>query len=420
MRRQMVDINLPPGTIVQERYRIERLISQGGMGAVYQALDQRLGSTVALKQISIGDARTRKAFEREARLLAGLRHPVLPAVSDHFPEGTSQFLVMQFISGDDLGTLLDRNSSVFTSAEALSRVLKWADQLLDALSYLHSHTPPIVHRDIKPQNLKLTPRGELVLLDFGLAKGSVNPSLSSMSNRSLRAYTTQYAPLEQIQGTGTEPRSDLYALAATIYHMLTGDPPPNALMRAAEVLAGKPDPLQPAHKLNAHIPPALTTILHQAMAPGISKRFATASAMRTALHMVTQLSHEQPAAATQVVNSVGQQTIVVPSASTNESAPRLREVLDMANAHTEPGLITAPPTLIVSQDGQSRYQTVSAAVADALPRSRILVRPGRYQDSFVIDKELEIRGEGPREEIILESTANCVVSMQAESATLHG
>jgi serine/threonine protein kinase len=402
--------------MLQGRYLIERLISQGGMGAVYQALDQRLGHTVALKHILVGESRMRKAFEREARLLAGLRHNALPVVSDHFTEGKDQFLVMQYIPGDDIGMLLERQNTIFTSREAMFQVLAWADQLLDLLDYLHSHSPPIIHRDIKPQNLKITPRGELVLLDFGLAKGAINTKITSMTGLSLRAYTTQYAPLEQIQGTGTEARSDLYALGATLYHVLTGVAPPNALTRAAAVLARQPDPLKPANQLNPNIQPTLAAILQQAMAHGLSKRFASAGAMRSALRMVGQAS---PASASNTVDSGGQQTIVVSSTS-DISTPRLSDVIAMAQEVPEPPRMPAVPALVVDKGARGSYQTISAAIADASPGSRILVRPGLYQESFTIDKRLEISGEGPLTEIIVEIAGGSSIMMQTDYATIRG
>ncbi len=409
----MNNVILQPGTVLQGRYLIERLISQGGMGAVYQAIDQRLGSIVALKQILVGDAGMRKAFEREARLLASLRHPALPVVSDHFTEEAGQFLVMQFIPGDDLGSMLDRKSNTFTTVSALPQVLLWADQLLDALHYLHSHDPPIIHRDIKPQNLKLTPRGEIVLLDFGLAKGSANPSLSTTA-RSVRAYTTQYAPLEQIQGTGTEPRSDLYSLAATLYHVLTGEAPPNALTRASAVLAGKPDPLIPIHKLNPHVPPAIAAIIHQAMAHGIAKRFASAALMRTALHVVYPITSTGSASP---ISSVGQPTIVVSAGTV--SVAQIQETPATAAISSATEVPTAP-VLIVSQQGQGHHRTISEAISSAQPGSRILVRPGRYRESLVIDKLLEIIGDGPLSEIILESSDTPCVLMKTDYATVRG
>src|SRR3979409_27825 len=158
---------LAADTVLQGRYRIIRQLGQGGMGAVYEAMDERLDTTVALKETLFADEKLRKQCEREARLLARMHHPALPRVSDHFNEADGQFLVMQFIAGEDLSVMLAQRNAPFSEAE----VLLWADQLCDALDYLHTQDPQIIHRDIKPQNLKLTARGQLVLLDFGLAQG---------------------------------------------------------------------------------------------------------------------------------------------------------------------------------------------------------------------------------------------------------
>jgi serine/threonine protein kinase len=137
------------------------------MGAVYEAVDQRLGHTVAVKELIVTGKLLRKAFEEEARRLAPLRHPALPNVSDHFTEGAGQYLVMDFISGNDLGELIERRGSPFE----VEWVVKWTQQLLGALEYLHSQQPAIIHRDIKPSNLKLTRPSDIILLDFGLSKG---------------------------------------------------------------------------------------------------------------------------------------------------------------------------------------------------------------------------------------------------------
>src|SRR3982751_6821309 len=212
---------LPNKTLLQGRYLIIEQIGRGGMGAVYNDTDTRLRSTIALKETLVGGEMLLKAFEREAQLLAGLRHPALPRVSDHFIDDSGQFLVMEFIPGDDLAPLL-----------------------LNALDYLHSRQPPVVHRDIKPQNMKLTDRGEIILLDFGLAKGAAMQTRVTGTS-SIFGYTPHYAPLEQIQGTGTDPRSDLYSLAATMYHLLTSQAPIDALTRAAAKINDEPDPLQP-------------------------------------------------------------------------------------------------------------------------------------------------------------------------------
>src|SRR6478672_9517983 len=230
---------LTPETILQNRYRILRQLGQGGMGAVYEAIDERLDTTVALKETFFADERLRKQFEREARLLARLHHPALPRVSDHFSEGEGQFLVMQFIPGDDLSEMMARRQGPFPAEQ----VLTWTDQLLDALDYLHTQEPQIIHRDIKPQNLKLTGRGQIILLDFGLAKGQSGGVSVVTTSASIYGYTPNYAPLEQIQGMGTDARSDIYALSATLYHLMTAVKPPDALTRAASLVNGQPDPL---------------------------------------------------------------------------------------------------------------------------------------------------------------------------------
>jgi eukaryotic-like serine/threonine-protein kinase len=292
---------LTPETILQGRYRIVRQLGQGGMGAVYEAIDQRLDTTVALKETLFADERLRKQFEREARLLARLHHPALPRVSDHFAEGDGQFLVMQFIPGDDLSEMMTRKRGPFPA----DQVLTWADQLLDALDYLHTQDPQIVHRDIKPQNLKLTSRGQIILLDFGLAKGQTGGDVSRATTAaSIFGYTPNYAPLEQIQGLGTDSRCDLYSLGATLYHLMTGVKPPDALTRAAAVVNGQADPLAPASVANPAIPHDVDAVLAKAMAQNREQRYATATEMRNALHETEQVST--------VVNRGEAQTMLFP------------------------------------------------------------------------------------------------------------
>src|SRR2546428_9495048 len=198
---------LTPDTILQSRYRILRHLGNGGMGAVYEAVDLRLGHTVALKQTLTSDEELWRQFEREARLMARLNHPVLPCVSDYFTEGNRAFFVMQFIQGDDLARILVQQPGPLPR----NVVVAWADQLLDALIYLHSRDRQIIHRDIKPHNLKLTASGQIALLDFGLARAQPSdPSVTS--SQAFFGYTRHYAPLEQIQDQHTDPRSDIYAL----------------------------------------------------------------------------------------------------------------------------------------------------------------------------------------------------------------
>jgi serine/threonine protein kinase len=280
---------LAPNVMLQNRYLVVRPIGSGGMGTVYEATDTRLHARVALKETLLTDRASRRAFEREAHLLARLRHPALPKVIDHFSEETGQFLVMEFIAGDDLATLMEKRGGRFPPAAVLPWVTRWADQLLDALDYLHGQTPPVYHRDIKPQNLKLTQRGDIILLDFGLAKGGMaEVSTVTARGEKLLGFTPNYAPLEQIRGSDPDVRSDLYSLGATLYHLLTGTKPPDALTRVAALLNDQPDPLRPANEQNPHVMPAIAAVFHQALAANIEDRLASAVEMRRALHEAQQ------------------------------------------------------------------------------------------------------------------------------------
>jgi eukaryotic-like serine/threonine-protein kinase len=295
---------LTADTVLQGRYRIIRQLGQGGMGAVYEAVDERLDTTVALKETLFTDEKLRKQFEREARLLARMHHQALPRVSDHFNEDNGQFLVMQYIAGEDLSVMLAQKNGPFPQAE----VLRWADQLCDALDYLHTQDPQIIHRDIKPQNLKLTERGQIVLLDFGLAKGAAGQLSVVTTSASIFGYTPNYAPLEQVQGMGTDPRSDIYALAATLFHLMTNVKPPDALGRASAIVNGLPDPLPPANQVTAQVGPAVAAVLSKGMSQKRDDRFASASAMRDAFRLAAE--HPQGEAA----------TVLIAGAATNTGA----------------------------------------------------------------------------------------------------
>ena len=227
------------GTILWSRYRILDLVGQGGMGAIYKAEDLRLeGRLCAIKEVT-PDADSSKeyqeqsqdAFRREASILARLDHANLPKVSDFFLFNGRNYLVMDFVPGQDLREIIEkaRHKDAFTPEE---QVLTWAEQLLNALEYLHKQDPPVLHRDIKPSNIKLTPDGTIKLVDFGLVKLMVpddNRTITVLQGRA----TIQYAPLEQIGGDVgyTDVRSDIYSLGATLYHLLANKPPPDAKTR---------------------------------------------------------------------------------------------------------------------------------------------------------------------------------------------
>jgi serine/threonine protein kinase len=305
------------GKVLQQRYRIDRQIGQGGMGAVYVATDERFGSTVAIKETLFMDGNYRKAIEREARLLNSLKHAALPRVSDHFLEENVQFLVMEYIPGEDLSNMLEGGIQF-----DVDRVLKWADQLLDALDFLHNQSIPVIHRDIKPQNLKITARDQIILLDFGLAKGNPTDAGHQTAAKSIFGYSRNYASIEQIQGTGTDPRSDLYSLAATLYHLLTGAPPDDALTRAMAVLSSKPDSLLPANVLRQDVSRGAAGVLQKALSLNADDRPATAAEMREMLrdsdaygYLAEPVTISVPRPLT---DALGQQTKLMPSADTRQ------------------------------------------------------------------------------------------------------
>ncbi|MEQ1642865.1 MAG: protein kinase [Pyrinomonadaceae bacterium] len=283
---------LAPNSMIQNRYLVVQSIGKGGMGEVYLSVDQRLGSAVALKRTFYTDDNTlAAAFEREARILARLRHPVLPKVIDHFVENGDQFLVMEHISGDDIAKRLELANKPFP----LSWVMFWADQLLDALSYLHSHEPPIIHRDIKPQNLKLTDENHIVLLDFGLSKDFDTKTTSNpLNSASVAGYSPHFASMEQIRGTGTDARSDLYSLAATLYQLMTNSIPVDALSRADALLGNAVDPIKPLNELNPEITPAISEVILKAVALRQDDRFSTASEMQKALRRAFDRGKKDP------------------------------------------------------------------------------------------------------------------------------
>jgi serine/threonine protein kinase len=330
------------------------------MGAVYEAVDERLDTTVALKETLFTDEKLRKQFEREARLLARLHHQALPRVSDHFNEGEGQFLVMQYIAGEDLAAMLAARNGPFPQDE----VLRWADQLCDALDYLHTQDPQIIHRDIKPQNLKLTARGQIVLLDFGLAKGSAGQLTAVTTSASIFGYTPNYAPLEQVQGMGTDARSDIYSLASTLFHLGTNVKPPDALSRAAAVVNGDADPLPLANLISANVSSSFANVLSKAMSLKRDERFASASAMRDALRVAA----DHPLADAATLLAAG--AAAVPASSTLVGSERsTRLVGGQTQRGGAPSLASEAQTLVAGEVTSVR-EPVSAAKVQPARTSR--------------------------------------------------
>ncbi|MGC9357212.1 MAG: serine/threonine-protein kinase [Anaerolineae bacterium] len=247
---------LEPQAILKERYRVVGPIGQGGMGAVYHAEDLLLtGRVCAIKEIAPDPdmapetlTQLQKQFRREAEVLARLDHPNLPKVSDYFTQEGREYLVMDFVPGYDLREVVDQALKEGKFLEQ-DQVLTWMDQLCDALAYLHSQDPPILHRDIKPSNIKLTPSGLIKLVDFGLVKLMTSDEARTITVVQGRG-TAAYTPLEQYGGddSHTDPQSDVYALGATLYHLLTGKPPTTARERFL-----RPEALTPPQDINPAI-----------------------------------------------------------------------------------------------------------------------------------------------------------------------
>ena len=243
------------GEVLRGRYKVREQIGQGGTGSIYLADDIRLeGRLCALKEVEHDRSLPSKIFEeareqfmREATVLARLDHPNLPKVSDFFSDENRDYLVMDYVPGDDLRTLMldTRRQKTFLREDV---VLGWVNQLANALTYLHNQQPPLIHRDIKPSNLKLTPSGILKLVDFGLVKVLAPDEMTITVIQG--QGTILYTPLEQYgsDGTHTDVRSDIYSLGATMYHMLTGTAPADARKRFLH-----PESLVPPRDVNSAI-----------------------------------------------------------------------------------------------------------------------------------------------------------------------
>ena len=264
---------LPAGTTLQDRYKITKLIGQGGMGAIYIADDTRFSNRVCvIKEMldNFTDFEQRdlavKNFLREADVLASLHYHGIPEVYDRFSEGNRHYLVMEYINGGDLEQKLEQREEPFNE----KNVLNWASQICEILNYLHSQEPPVIYRDMKPANLMLTKEGKIYIVDFGIAR-FFNPT-----KKGTMIGTQGYAPPEQYRGL-IEPRSDIYALGATMHHLLTGRDPQDEA----------PFSFPPVRKLNPNISVPAERLIAKSLEKDVSDRYESANDMLKGILKVT-------------------------------------------------------------------------------------------------------------------------------------
>lgn len=266
---------LPANQLLHRQYLVTRKIAQGGQSAVYLALDTLRGNQQrAIKEMSESNLSPNERdkaisdFMREANMLMNLDHPALAKVYETFVEGQRHFLVMEYVQGHNL------EDELIETGRPLEweRVVTWGIMLCDVLHYLHTNQPPIIYRDLKPANVMLCADQSIKLVDFGIARW-LHPS---RARDTAQLGTDGYAPLEQYSAR-SETRSDLYALGASLYHLLTGRVPEAAPMRIAGT------PLTPIRAINPTVPEAVERIAHQALSLKAGDRFADAAQMRAAL-----------------------------------------------------------------------------------------------------------------------------------------
>ncbi len=264
---------LPAGTILQERYEILAVQGLGGMGAVYRARDLRFSSVdkiIAVKEMTntAPDPRLQRIsiqnFEREANILASLSHPAIPKIFDYFSEGNRSYLILEFVEGQSLERVLEEQHQPFSQEETV----EWGIQICDVLAFLHNHKPPVIFRDVKPSNLMVRPDGRIMVIDFGIAK------VFEHGQRGTMIGTEGYSPPEQYRGVA-EPRGDLYALAATLHHILT--------MRNPQLEPPFTFHERPIRLFNPNVSEELETVIMKALSYDVQDRYATATEFAAAM-----------------------------------------------------------------------------------------------------------------------------------------
>jgi serine/threonine protein kinase len=332
---------LSEGHLLDNRYRVRKVLGVGGMGRVYLSNDTRLANRpVAVKEMILGDGIAEKKaiedFTREATVLARLSHPGIPTLIDHFAENSRHYMVMEFVAGGDLEKVIQQSGGKVSE----DRTLRWARQILSVLEFLHSQNPPIVYRDLKPGNIMIDKDGRAMLIDFGIAR------FLPKGGRATQIGSPGYAPPEQYVGN-VEPRSDLYSLAATMHHLLTGRDP------ALE----PPFSFPPVKQLAREVSDATAGAVDRGLNHEIAKRFPSA---RTMLDALPEPAPEDSARNGHASSSLGtMQTVVLsspvsqPPRGVRPSPPTPRSITTPPRAATPravptPSSITNMPTVVLN------------------------------------------------------------------------
>jgi len=342
--------------VLQNRYEIAETLGQGGFGSVYRAIDLNLNRTCAIKENLATTAESQRQFMREARVLANLSYPNLPRVTDHFivPE-QGQYLVMDFVEGQDLERILETREIV-PAGEAL----EWVIQVAGALDYLHNQDPPVLHRDIKPANIRITPKGKAMLVDFGLVKVYDEHLKTTVG---ARAITPGFAPPEQYGRGGTDGRTDIYALGATLYALLTGHEPLESVHR----MTGEHMPT--AHALNPSIQLKLSDVVERAMELDPQKRYQNVAEFKRELQTVRDVLTEKGEAERLM-------TVVV--------APEMDVPSVVKTAAYAPGESASLPVQPAQVMGGSTQFPATTAVAELLPTGPSADKPAGGQRNWLL------------------------------------
>ena len=355
------------GDIIVSRYKIVRKLGEGGFGKVFLAKDIHLDNKkVALKMCSapptdpIKYRRALRQFKKEASILANLRHPNLPLVTDLFVDEKTPFFVMDYIQGEDLAERLNRYPTGLPETET-NRII---NQILDALIYLHSQHPPVIHRDIKPANIRIQPDNVAFLVDFGISK-------TGDTMTGAEAHSFNFSPPEQY-GDRTDERADIYALGATLYTLLTGSKPADSLDRMQNM------PLVAPRGINPAISERIEKVILKAMELDRSSRYQTAMEFKSDL--LSKDSPIQPDLAPSYQFPIEQISSSIPISSEDEL---FRDAV------------------VVAADGSGQFRTINEGIKAAKKGGVVKILPGIYQENCIIKKNIKLIGADKMGNVIL-------------------